>query len=664
MWESAAAAFVKAAAGKAGGLVAGVALDKVKDWLRPDAYEAAAGATYAACEQACQIHGKEGRVVLEALADTLGTVAHAEALAEALIAADPVATAQWFRARDPRIVPFLHQFLMLVGHSIGTGLGGNDRRLWTAVETSLAQSYLATWEERAHEQDKARPRLNLGGAKRAEVAGDPDFQALTAFTEASPFTGRKNELADLREWMADGAKRVSARVITGRGGAGKTRLALHLAREASRAGWHAGFLGDPSELTSEAIKRWQLETHTLVIIDYAAGRASQIAAWFRAIAADDGWFDQNAVDHQMRLRILLVERQAGSWVDTVFGEGRALRGGEPVDVGGFATEERRSLFLWALTDADATKGALLDAFNGIDQALDGTTWKDEPLYLIMAGLNAAAEGGSIHAALRLSRGDLAYWRATGTEAQRVDEIAKQHGVAPELLRHLVAYITLCRGVRNQHIFGVIAAERVALHRSAGADDATVREALGTVLGASTSSRGAESLFFPALEPDVVGEMFILCFLQDYSPTHPDGSVARADRAVDHDADIVSTLVRVHEDYAQQGEINGIERAVVGWAALWVRRLVRQHRNDRGWAASLMASLESSPEFLPREPAERKEILGRFKASRGAGSGELAERYNSPEGQAIFIVMLESLTPTSREPHGGGLEAPVRERESS
>jgi hypothetical protein len=61
---------------------------------------------------------------------------------------------------------------------------------------------------------------------------------LVARREVVPFTGRAVERDDLAAWL-DGAAPSAARLVTGLGGAGKTRLALQVARDAQDRGWFA-----------------------------------------------------------------------------------------------------------------------------------------------------------------------------------------------------------------------------------------------------------------------------------------------------------------------------------------------------------------------------------------------------------------------------------------
>ena len=53
--------------------------------------------------------------------------------------------------------------------------------------------------------------------------------------------GRTPDLAALHQWRTTDRK-IAARCLTGRAGAGKTRLAIDFCEQAEAAGWHSGFL--------------------------------------------------------------------------------------------------------------------------------------------------------------------------------------------------------------------------------------------------------------------------------------------------------------------------------------------------------------------------------------------------------------------------------------
>jgi hypothetical protein len=126
----------------------------------------------------------------------------------------------------------------------------------------------------------------------------PDAQAVG-------FHGRASTERRLRRWCT-GPERVSVRLITGRGGAGKTRLGREFAAALRADGWAAGFLEEgatPSDL--EVLRR--AESSVLLVIDYAESRVGQIRGLMAAAQVPARLGDPPA------LRILLLARDVGDW---------------------------------------------------------------------------------------------------------------------------------------------------------------------------------------------------------------------------------------------------------------------------------------------------------------------------------------------------------------
>lgn len=71
--------------------------------------------------------------------------------------------------------------------------------------------------------------------KRGGVAGLPVARYLRPEEAVVPFRARP-EVAELMGWCTGGG-RLAVRLVTGDGGAGKTRLALRLGEELASAGW-------------------------------------------------------------------------------------------------------------------------------------------------------------------------------------------------------------------------------------------------------------------------------------------------------------------------------------------------------------------------------------------------------------------------------------------
>jgi hypothetical protein len=77
-----------------------------------------------------------------------------------------------------------------------------------------------------------------------EDGGEPDlFRALRwDHGLVETLYGRDDDLAAITAWAEKPTNAASARLVTGEGGAGKTRIAAEAARRLKKKGWTAGFL--------------------------------------------------------------------------------------------------------------------------------------------------------------------------------------------------------------------------------------------------------------------------------------------------------------------------------------------------------------------------------------------------------------------------------------
>ncbi|MDT8871687.1 hypothetical protein RAA17_12715 [Komagataeibacter rhaeticus] len=138
---------------------------------------------------------------------------------------------------------------------------------------------------------------------------------------AIPFQEREEHLAAAMQWLEGEGPAPSVRIITGRAGQGKTRLGMEIAARARKRGWLAGFLpaGGP-DLFPATEFRTVWHQPTLVIIDNAATRTTQVRTWLTAVLR------QKPGAHP--LRFLLLERTGldDLWLDSIFG---ATEAGSP-----------------------------------------------------------------------------------------------------------------------------------------------------------------------------------------------------------------------------------------------------------------------------------------------------------------------------------------------
>ncbi|MDA1100744.1 MAG: hypothetical protein O2967_17370 [Proteobacteria bacterium] len=240
--------------------------------------------------------------------------------------------------------------------------------------------------------------------RRFSALPDPtETDLLQAHSRSIALLGRETELSELWDWLNDG-RAISARVIIGSAGRGKSRLALELCEQAAAQGWRAGFLtgADLERFRAQQnAGEWGWNAPTLAVIDYAATGAKGLNAWLRELS-DHAALTQ--VGTASPLRLLLLERQAepnaaGSWWHTVFGGGdgtgqavgRLLDRPEPVVLQALEGDASRRAVMAAMLEQIGSElqvpAAREDAY--FDQRLSALTWGGEPLFLMMAALLAS-----------------------------------------------------------------------------------------------------------------------------------------------------------------------------------------------------------------------------------------------------------------------------------
>ena len=139
-----------------------------------------------------------------------------------------------------------------------------------------------------------------------------DSQLLRAEEALVPFdVARQSEIDKLDEWLDDPRYPYAVRLLTGAGGLGKTRLALHLCEQRAHAGWHAGLLVsglDPKSLTTNWQASRTCNNPLLIVVDYAETRQDDLLALIRAMLQSPT---------NLPVRLLLLARNGGEWWDNL-----------------------------------------------------------------------------------------------------------------------------------------------------------------------------------------------------------------------------------------------------------------------------------------------------------------------------------------------------------
>jgi hypothetical protein len=196
--------------------------------------------------------------------------------------------------------------LTVTGVAGGLVVHGVAGALLGVVPGALAgvvAGFVPTWRDRAERKQAAEAAAQQAFEQVTEPAARSGDSSPAALLRADrgvvAFTGRVAELAALREWCGAGAAQ-SARVLTGRGGIGKTRLALRLAAAQEAEGWTWRLVAAGADADAMAAARGVTAGPVLLIADYAETRV-HLGTLIEAVLADPG-----------PVRLLLVARSLGN----------------------------------------------------------------------------------------------------------------------------------------------------------------------------------------------------------------------------------------------------------------------------------------------------------------------------------------------------------------
>jgi len=413
-----------------------------------------------------------------------------------------------------------------------------------------------------------------------------ELEMLIPYSRTLPLIGRETQLSALWDFLRCSAP-ISARVVTGGAGTGKTRLALHLCDEASNLGWHAGFIrGDELKrfIAQQNLAEWGWSKPTLGVVDYAATSAKELATWFAELA-------NNAGIPGRPLRLLLLERHAdvnSGWWQSVFNTGswesvgvrKLLAPEQPVHLEPLSHDARPQLFNGMLNHIGPSPD---DQYStAFTRCVDANLSSGDPLFLMMAALGLA----SAHSPETFRNTDLALTLAE-REIGRLGQLASAVQLDPPLVQHLAACVTLVQGTGRTSFRAFADLEKVSIGRASGGDSARLTDCLHQAF--PTTDGGIA----PVL-PDLIGEAVILRVLESLG-SESDEVVQRCFNHFGLSAAV--TIIHACQDFYNDST-----------PRRWLRLILEQVRSDLNRLRELADQFPEESVVLSELAAETYEAL--------------------------------------------------------
>jgi tetratricopeptide (TPR) repeat protein len=485
-----------------------------------------------------------------------------------------------------------------------------------------------------------------------------DLDLLNPFCRAIPLIGREAELAALGGWLA-GDRPIAVRGLAGRAGSGKTRLAVELCAAAEQRGWLAGFV-DPRELLTfaerEDLGSFDWSYPTLIVVDHALVAARALRQWLVELSRHPG-------DTTQPLRLLLLTRHAdagfGWWSELTTPRGfdeeailDLLDPPEPWPLQSIADAGQRRAILAAVMGEAAklnprARTAEVPAAGvdpDFDRRLASPDLQFEPLFLLMAGIDAVSHG--VPGMLALGRTDLAD-RLAGYELGRLKELAEERQLSGAFLAHMAGCITLTGGCSGEQLADAVAGEQEALREAGSVAELTraLREALPAAQG-----KGAGPIV-----PELIGEAAVLGAFRNRSPAEKAAIVERAGARAP--AAVADCVIRIAQDYAATADHDALAwldvlvagakdvEAVVALCDRLPERSINLLDKAAEIEARAVAQLRDADSEDPNEAvaAELARRLARF-ADRLGRCGHLEEAFAAAEEAVARYRALAAASP--------------------
>ena len=352
--------------------------------------------------------------------------------------------------------------------------------------------------------------------------------------KSTPFVGRESDLLALRSFL-ESDEVVAWWGVTGKGGSGKSRMLLEVGSYLE-ADWHWGWLAD-KEIASFDFAKWRPTKHTLLIVDYAIGREQSLAALLSAL--------QQVVQHHQSLhhiRLVVLERETGQW----------FKGLKTMNLVGPWVESTLHCSDLLTIESLSSEELLRLATEIAGLQLDGSV---DPSHLVEKAQLLGVEHAPLLMQLMASFPDIASVNRIelirtfiARDKQRRWNTANITGADLDML----SIGTLCGGV---DLMAASYANQEARNYFSAYNNF---DSLGIMIGevAPVGNVGA-------LEPDLLGELFVLDHLVSFNPLSEDlQRLLDTAASVNNGRGMVSFFSRCRDDYPSHQAFNLLNGAWV------------------------------------------------------------------------------------------------------
>jgi tetratricopeptide (TPR) repeat protein len=315
---------------------------------------------------------------------------------------------------------------------------------------------------------------------------------LVAAHEAVPFVGRTNLLEALDAWV-DAPERCAVALVVGRGGSGKTRLAIEMCARLRARRIAAGFLIGETEPDG----LWNGTEPRVIVVDYPEGKPDLLARLLRRLATAS----------PSKVRLILLARGAGEWWD-------ALTRIAETDAGLLhrslkARLDHDDATCLSLEERERVWKAGVAAFRGVNAPGDTAAAPDfahetfhGPLPLLMHALLAVHGSAPESEPELLSRVLEHEYRHQAHAFAALRLAPTEQGVVVDIARQVLAVATLLGGAAEQDLVSLV--QRRLREQLDHAPEAVVRNILRIVAELYPHPHGGVA----PLEPDILGEQLV------------------------------------------------------------------------------------------------------------------------------------------------------------